>query len=83
MSLFEAGMLICFGSSWPFAVAKTYKTKNVKGQSRLFLFLVLIGYAFGIIHKIFFNLDIVLALYIVNALLVLTDIVLHYRYRNL
>ena len=37
MSIFEAGMLICFGASWPFAVMKTYKTKSVKGKSRLFL----------------------------------------------
>ena len=28
MSFYEAGMLICFGASWPFAVMKTFKTKN-------------------------------------------------------
>ena len=41
MSFFEAGMLICFGASWPFAVAKTYKSKSVKGKSRLFLSLII------------------------------------------
>ena len=43
MSFFEAGMLICFGASWPFAVMKTYKSKNVKGKSRLFLTLIAKG----------------------------------------
>ena len=31
MSIFEAGMMICFGASWPIAVYKTYKAKrNIK-----------------------------------------------------
>ena len=82
MSIFEIGMLICFGASWPFAVAKTYKTKNVKGKSILFLTLVLIGYFFGILHKIFNNYDLVVYLYAFNGMLVLANIVLYFRYRN-
>ena len=38
MSVLEAGMMICFGASWPFQVAKTYKTKEVKGKSILFIY---------------------------------------------
>jgi len=82
MSIFEIGMLICFGASWPFAVAKTYKTKDVKGKSILFLTLVLIGYFFGILHKIFNNYDLVVYLYAFNGMLVLANIVLYFRYRN-
>lgn len=82
MSIYEAGMLICFGASWPFAVAKTYRTKNVQGQSCRFLILIIIGYFFGIIHKILFNFDLVIFLYLFNALLVSTDLFLYYRYRN-
>ena len=82
MSIFEIGMLICFGASWPFAVAKTYKTKNVKGKSILFLTLVLIGYVFGILHKIFNNYDLVVYLYAFNGMLVLANIILYFRYRN-
>jgi len=81
MSIFEAGMLVCFGFSWPFAVAKTYKTKNVEGKSLKFLYLVLIGYLFGILHKIFFSPDPVIILYISNALLVFADLILYYRYK--
>lgn len=83
MSIFEAGMLICFGASWPAAVAKTYRTKNVKGKSRLFLWLVIIGYFCGMIHKVLFNFDIVFYLYVLNALLVMTDLFLVYRYKKL
>ena len=59
MSIYEALMLICFGASWPFAVIKTYKTKAVKGKSRLFLSLIIIGYIFGMINKILNSVDIV------------------------
>ncbi|OGI22621.1 MAG: hypothetical protein A2287_07990 [Candidatus Melainabacteria bacterium RIFOXYA12_FULL_32_12] len=82
MSLFEAGMLICFGASWPFAVIKTYKTKNVKGHSKAFLFLLLSGYIFGILHKIFFNLDLVIIFYLINTSFVLTELFLYYRYKD-
>ena len=82
MSFFEAGMLICFGASWPFAVMKTYKTKNVKGKSRLFLTLIIIGYICGIINKILNSVDIVLWLYVINLLLVSTDFALCLLYRK-
>lgn len=82
MSILEAGMMFCFGSSWPFQVAKTYKTKNVKGKSILFLWLVEAGYLMGIGHKILYSMDAVIYLYLLNFLLVGTDMVLYYIYRN-
>ena len=83
MSIYEALMLVCFGASWPVAVLKTYRTKNVKGKSRLFLWLVIIGYICGMIHKVLFNFDLVFYLYVLNTLLVATDLLLVYRYRKL
>ncbi len=83
MSIFEAGMLICFGASWPFAVMKTYRTKAVKGKSRLFLSLIIIGYLFGIINKIINSMDFVFWLYVINLLLVSSDFVLCLIYRNI
>ena len=80
MSIFEAGMLLCFGLSWPFAIWKTYKTKSVKGVSLLFLSLVFIGYLCGIAHKYFYNLDWITLLYIYNSALVLTQIILYFIY---
>ncbi len=82
MSIYEALMLICFGASWPFAVLKTYRTKNVKGKSLVFLSLIIIGYICGIIHKCIYKLDAVLLLYIVNLVLVSADMVLCVKYRN-
>jgi len=82
MSVFEAIMLVCFGASWPFSVYKSWKTKNVEGKSGIFLVHVLLGYLAGITHKIVYNLDIVLALYVLNALLVASDVSLWIRYRN-
>jgi len=81
MSLYEIGMLACFGASWPFSVYKTYKVKNPAGKSFLFLWLVFIGYISGVLHKCIHNLDFVLALYILNGLLVGTDLALCYYYR--
>lgn len=82
MSVFEAGMLLCFGASWPFAVLKTYRTKVVKGKSRLFLSLVIVGYICGMINKILNSMDIVFWLYVINLLLVSTDLVLCLKYRS-
>lgn len=82
MSIYEILMLICFGASWPFAVLKTYKTKNVKGKSVLFLSLILIGYICGIIHKCIYNPDAVILLYVLNLVLVGTDLILWFKYRN-
>ena len=76
MSIFEAGMLLCFGASWPFSVYKTWKAKSNKGKSLIFLWLVLIGYGCGIAHKLLNSRDWVIAIYVLNATLVLVDIAL-------
>ncbi len=81
-SYYEILMLICFGVSWPIALIKTYTTKSVKGKSFLFLFLVLLGYIFGVIHKLTYNYDYVIWLYILNGLLVLADMALWFIYKD-
>ena len=83
MSPFEIVMLVCFGASWPLSVYKTYTSKSCKGKSFGFLWLILIGYISGTVHKIFFNFDLVILLYIFNGLAVSVDLVLAYRYRAL
>ena len=82
VSFFEAGMLICFGLSWPTSLYKTFKSKSVAGKSVIFSFLVLLGYLCGIFHKVFYSLDFVIWLYIINALFLVTDIILYFKYRN-
>ncbi len=82
MSVFEIIMLVCFGSAWPFSIYRSWRSKSVAGKSLLFLLVVLTGYLAGILHKVFFHLDRVIILYIVNFTLVFTDIMLYLRYRR-
>lgn len=82
MSLFEAGMMICFGISWPVAAYKTYKTKCVSGKSLAFSYLILFGYICGILHKLLYSNDFVIFIYYANTLFLLVDIVLFYKYKN-
>ncbi len=82
LSIFEAVMLLCFGFAWPLSIIKSIKSKSTKGKSLLFLIVIAIGYVAGIIHKVLYSTDIVMALYIINACLVLADIVLYFINRK-
>ena len=55
--LFETVMLICFGLSWPFNIAKSLKSRTAKGKSLQFEIFIWIGYIFGIAKNFikFFN----------------------------
>lgn len=72
-------MLVCFGFAWPLNIYKSLKSRSTEGKSVLFLFVVLIGYVFGITHKLLYSRDIVLILYVINIVMVLTDTILFYR----
>lgn len=83
MSIFEAIMLICFGAAWPLNIYKSYKTRSTTGKSVFFLFVVIIGYSAGVVHKLLYNNDIVLYLYILNLLMVSIDVGIYYRNKRL
>jgi len=51
-NIFEALMLITFGASWPAQIAKTIRVKNPLGKSFLFQYLIIAGYACGVLSKI-------------------------------
>lgn len=80
MSIFEAGMLLCFSISWPISIAKSIRTKVVVGKSPLFMAILCLGYASGIAHKWLYSRDPVIALYTLNLLLVATDLALYFKY---
>ncbi len=82
MSVFEIIMLICFGAAWPFSIYRSYRSRSVKGKSLVFLIIVMAGYLAGILHKVFFNYDGVVYLYMVNFTLVAVDTGLYIRNRN-
>ena len=81
MSPFEFIMLVCFGASWPFSIAKSLRTHVVAGKSVVFMALVMVGYASGFVHKIRADWDWVGWLYVVNFLMVAFDLGLYVRYR--
>jgi hypothetical protein len=83
MNFLEAGMLICFGASWPLDIYKSLKSRSTAGKSVMFMLILNIGYIFGIVNKIIYNHDIVLVLYILNFLMVSVDICLFFWNRRI
>lgn len=74
-------MLLCFGAAWPVSIYKSYVSRTTAGKSVIFLYIVLLGYLAGIIHKLLYKPDVVTSLYIVNGFMVLIDIIIYYRNR--
>jgi hypothetical protein len=83
MSIFETGMLLCFGASWPVNIHKSLKSRSTGGKSLLFLFIIDAGYICGIINKLLYSRDAVLILYVLNFLMVAFDICLFFRNKRL
>jgi hypothetical protein len=79
MSIFEVIMLACFGMAWPVSIYKSYTSRETKGKSVAFLFILVAGYIAGIIHKLLYSRDWVVFLYLLNLLMVSADIVLYFR----
>ena len=78
--IFEVLMIICFGVSWPFNIAKSWKAKTAKGKSLLFEVCILVGYICGIAGKfITGNVTYVLIAYLINVVMVTIDILLTLR----
>jgi hypothetical protein len=79
MSIFEVIMLVCFGAAWPSSIYKSYISRTAKGKSVTFLLIVLAGYGAGILHKLYFSLDWVIFLYLLNGFMIVADIILYTR----
>jgi hypothetical protein len=81
--IFELGMLAAFGFSWPFSIYKTWKAKRVEGKSIFFLLIVILGYIFGICsHLVTGNVPWIVWVYVLDMMLVTTDLVLFLKYRK-
>lgn len=84
VQVFEMMMLVCFGLSWPFNIAKSLRSRTAKGKSVLFEIMIIIGYLFGVAGKLIGgNITYVLAFYALDILLVSTDLILTFRNRKL
>ena len=82
MSIFEIGMLLCFGAAWPLSIYKSLRSRSVEGKSLLFMIVVLAGYVSGTLHKIYYYYDPVIYLYIFNGEMILVDIMLYFKYKG-
>ena len=89
--ILEIIMIVSFGASWPMNVMKSYKARTAKGKSLGFLCLVVFGYIAGIASKLmneaymaqFASKWYVLFFYVLNFLMVGTDLILYFRNKKL
>jgi len=85
--ILEITMIVSFGASWPLNVMKSWKARTTKGKSLPFLCLIFFGYIAGIASKLlneaymasFAEKWYVLFFYVLNLIMVGTDLVLYYR----
>lgn len=76
VEFFEAFMLICFGSAWPFAIAKSLQCRLAEGKSPIFLVIIFTGYISGICTHFWREFSPVVFLYGFNATMVAIDLCL-------
>ena len=89
--ILEIIMVVSFGASWPLNVIKSYKARSTKGKSLGFLLLIFFGYIAGIASKLVnegYMAQIgqkwyVLFFYVLNFIMVGTDLLLYIRNRRL
>lgn len=84
--LLEIIMIVSFGASWPMNVIKSYKARTTKGKSLAFLCLIFFGYIAGIASKLINPINskwYVLFFYILNLIMVGTDLIIYARNRKL
>ena len=74
-------MLICFGMAWPVSVLKSWRSRTNEGKSLFFMVIVFFGYLSGLAHKLWWQdeVDGVVWLYLLNAVMVAADGILYYR----
>lgn len=82
--VFETIMLICFGLSWPFNIAKSLRSRTARGKSLLFEVCVIVGYLCGLAGKFISGaITYVAAFYVLDITMVAIDLTLSCRNRRL
>jgi hypothetical protein len=82
--ILEVMMVLSFGAAWPANILKSLKAKTTEGKSLAFLLIVEFGYICGIASKfITGSVNYVVFFYILNFVMVFTDIVIYMRNRRL
>ncbi len=83
MSVLEVMMLLCFGAAWPFSILRSYRSKSTNGKSVVFLLVIITGYLCGIAHKLLYDFDVVVFLYVLNVCMVSIDTTLWFRNKKI
>ena len=89
--VFETIMLLCFGASWPFNIAKSLRSRTAKGKSLFFEIFLLIGYACGIARKVIQTVEgssgflfyLSFFFYVLNFIEISIDVMLYFRNKKL
>lgn len=76
-------MLLSFGAAWPASIHRSYVSRQTGGKSIVFMYIVLLGYCFGMVSNLLKGADYVLAFYILDIVLVSTDLALYYRNKGI
>ena len=82
ISIYELFFFVFIACAWPVSIVRMLRSKSTKGKSLIFICVILLGYALGIVHKVIYDPDAVIIVYFLNFLLVLTDIIVFLYIRN-
>lgn len=82
--ILEAGMLVCFGLSWPMNAWKAYKARTAAGTSWQFLALICLGYGCGVAAKFSLGtINWVVGVYLLNCVFLAINWAVYFRNRRL
>ena len=82
--ILEAVMVLCFGISWPMNIRKNIKARTAKAMSLGFYCTLTFGYMVGIAAKfIAHNISYVLVVYIINLVMVSSNIFIYFRNKRI
>lgn len=74
ISVYELFFFVFIAFAWPISITRMIRRKSTRGKSLFFSGIVLLGYAFGILHKLLYSPDWVIFVYILDFTLVAADI---------
>jgi len=84
VNFLEALMMFCFGISWPMNIRKNIKARTAKAMSLGFYCTLTFGYLVGIAAKfIANNINYVLVVYIINLVMVSSNILIYFRNKKI
>jgi hypothetical protein len=82
ISIFELFFFVFIAFAWPISISRMIRRKSTKGKSLFFSGIVLLGYSFGILHKLLYSPDWVIFVYMLDFALVAADIIVFFYVRN-